>query len=335
MRKRQNIFSKILFILMFLLLITSGIGFKYYFMEPIEVEKISYIDDYKTINVQFSTDIVLDEKTKNNIKVLDSSGNSVALSYSLVSDSENLVIKPAESNYNLGEKYTFQVNDVQGRYFGKLNEQLKTEFLIDKLPIEQSLGLGKYMTEKVSNDKEYDWYVDQANTGKYSSTNCGPASAEMLGKWADENFQGYAEEARNLHYGDDGGWFTEDVQNYLKSYGIESKMHLNVTKEFIISQLDKGNIMLLGIKSGEISINEDSYEEHVDRFYWGSSGHFIIVKGYIVVDDKMYFEVYDPNSWNETYSDGTYKGKDRYYKEEEVIRASKVWYDKLLIIEKN
>lgn len=332
MRKKRSIFSKI--IVLFLILITSGIGFKYYFMDVIEIEKISYIDDYKTVKVQFSSDIILNDKTKDSINILDSSGNSVPLSYSLVSDSKNLVIKPSDSIYTLGEEYTLKIDGVQGRWFGKLDEQSQTEFLIDKLPLNPILGLGKYMTEKVSNNREYSWYVDQAETGEYSSTNCGPASAEMLGKWVNENFKGYAEEARGLHYGDDGGWFTEDVQNYLKSYDVESRMVLNVTKELIISELDKGNIMLLGIKVGEISLNEDSSEEHTGRFYWVTSGHFIIVKGYIVADGETYFEIYDPNSWYETYSDGTYKGKDRYFKAEEVVTASKVWYDKLLLIER-
>lgn len=333
MRKKRSIFSKIIFTFLFLILIASVIGFKYYFMKPIEIDRISYIDDYKTIKVQFNSDIILNDMTKNNISILDSSGNAVPLSYSLVSDSENLVIKPVDSIYSLGEEYTLKIDGVQGRWFGELDKQIETEFLMDKLPLDSTLGLGKYMTEKVSSDREYSWYVDQAETGEYSSTNCGPASAEMLGRWVEENFEGYAEEARNLDYGDDGGWFTENIQNYLKSYDIESKMVLDVTKELIISELDKGNIMLLGIKAGEISLNEDSNEEHTGRFYWVTSGHFIIVKGYIVADGETYFEVYDPNSWYDVYEDGTYKGKDRYYKADEVVEASKVWYDKLLLME--
>ena len=37
------------------------------------------------------------------------------------------------------------------------------------------------------------------------------------------------------------------------------------------------------------------------------------------MESKTDFEVYDPNTWDMYYSDGTQKGRDRYYWSNEVI----------------
>jgi hypothetical protein len=335
MKKNFCLWRKIILVCTFIILIGLSIEFKLYFVAPIKVEKVSYVDDYKTISLEFDTDIILDGKTKEGIYITDSKGIHVPLSFQLNENSRVLIIKPLDKEYSLGETYVLMVNQVQGRWFGSIKEPLLETFKISKLPIDESYGMGKFITEKLSNDRNYYWYVDQATTGEYAGTNCGPTSAEMIGKWVDENFEGTAKEARKFDYGDDGGWYTENIKNYLDQFNIKSYIIPNVSKSSMISYLKNGNILLLGIKAGEISFNDPSNKQHKDRFYWVSAGHFIIVKGYIVVDNVTYFEVYDPNSWYETYDDGSLMGIDRYYKADEVVKASKVWYDKLLVVEPN
>lgn len=308
-------------------------GFREFFIKPVEILQVSFLDDRETLSINFKSSIVLNDNTVKNIKIIDSDGNDIPLSYRLVEDSMSLVLKPDDANCNLGEQYTLIINYTQGRWFGNLNKPIKETFEIDKLQLDQSLGLGEYMTKKVSNDREYSWYVDQGDTGEFSSTNCGPTSAEMVGKWVDKDFKGTAEEARKLDYCDDDGWFTENIKNYLHKYKIESKIIPNVSKEMIIFNLRKGNIMILGIKIGDISFNNpNDNSEHTGKFYLADDGHFIIIKGYVVVDDVTYFEVYDSNSWNDVYEDRTPMGKDRYFLADEVIKASKEWYDELLLI---
>lgn len=308
-------------------------GFRIFFMKPVEILQVTYLDDYETLRINFNSSIILNDNTVKNIKIIDSDGNNIPLSYQLAQDSMNLVLKPYHTNYALGEQYTLIIDYVQGQWFGNLNKPIKETFEIDKLPVDKSLGLGEFMTKKVSNDRAYSWYVDQGDTGEFSSTNCGPASAEMVGKWVDEDFKGTAEEARELDYCDDNGWFTENIKNYLHKYKIESKIIPNVSKEMMVFNLEDGNIMVLGVKIGGISLNDPSdNSEHTGRFYLAEGGHFIIVKGYVVVDGVTYFEVYDPNSWYNVYEDGTPMGKDRYFLADEVINASKVWYDELLLI---
>lgn len=302
-------------------------------MEPVEILQVSYLDDYETLEISFNNSIILNNNTVKNIKMIDSDGIEIPLSYQLVENSMHLVLKPYDTNYALGEQYTLLIDYVHGQWFGKLNEPLVETFEINKLPLNQTLGLGEFMTKKVSNDREYFWYVDQSDTGKFSSTNCGPTCAEMVGKWVDKDFKGTAEEAREFDYCDDGGWFTENIKNYLYKYKIESKIISNVSKEMMIFNLENENIMILGVKIGEVSLNDVSdNSEHTGRFYLVEDGHFIIVKGYVVVDGVTYFEVYDPNSCNNVYEDETPMGKDRYFLADEVIKASKEWYDKMLLV---
>jgi hypothetical protein len=75
---------------------------------------------------------------------------------------------------------------------------------------------------------------------------------------------------------------------------------------------------------------------HADKFYYTDStdGHFVIIKGYKEVDNEMYFEVYDPGSMGRAYDNWELKGKDRYYRSEDLFEATKAWWPKVFIIAK-
>ena len=61
-------------------------------------------------------------------------------------------------------------------------------------------------------------------------------------------------------------------------------------------------------------------EWQIDKFI-GLGGHYVIVKGYKIVDGIIWFEVYDPASHGLTYNDGSLMGIDRYYRSEDIIKA--------------
>ena len=63
-------------------------------------------------------------------------------------------------------------------------------------------------------------------------------------------------------------------------------------------------------------------EERAGKYFDVDFQHFVIIKGYKVVDDKLYFEIYDPNSWDTRYIDGTPVGMDRYYLADELVEAA-------------
>ncbi|MBD7912251.1 MULTISPECIES: C39 family peptidase [Clostridium] len=203
--------------------------------------------------------------------------------------------------------------------------------------LNQSWGLGKYQTEYVSNNKPYDWYIDQGNTGAYSDSNCGPSSTTMALKWVNGNFNRTAEDARNTYRSSGGWWYTDDVTNYLNLYNSRySVKDLGKTipqgEVVLKDQLKQGNIAILCIDTSYLPYNSLS-ERRVGKFYSYSGGHFIVVKGYRVVDGKTYFEVYDPNNWNEHYRDGQEKGKDRYYLSKDLMNAEINWWNYAIVVQ--
>lgn len=54
-------------------------------------------------------------------------------------------------------------------------------------------------------------------------------------------------------------------------------------------------------------------------YYCGIGGHFLIIKGYKVFDNEVYFEIYDPAFGMQTYANGSLAGKGRFYLAREVI----------------
>jgi hypothetical protein len=203
--------------------------------------------------------------------------------------------------------------------------------------LDSSWGLGKYQTEYVSNNKPYDWYIDQGNTGEYSDSNCGPSSTTMALKWINGNFNKTAEDARNTYRSSGGWWYTDDVTNYLDLYNSKYSVKdlgktLSGGEALLKGQLKQGNIAILCIDTSYIPYNWVS-ERRVGRFYSYSGGHFIVVKGYRVVDGKTYFEVYDPNNWDEYYEDGQEKGKDRYYLSKDLMNAEINWWNYAIVVQ--
>lgn len=173
-------------------------------------------------------------------------------------------------------------------------------------------GIKGYVHSWVSNNRDYEWYIDQMNTGSYSNNNCGPAVATMAVDWANKDLHNTADEARKRYLLSGGWWTTGTVQSYLTDYGTPYKVDFILdVKEEIKDVINSGDIGILCINA--TYLNYGNYGEREGLYYSPSYGHFIIVKGYIETDSKFYIEAYDPYSNNSKNSDGSFKGKDRYY----------------------
>lgn len=205
----------------------------------------------------------------------------------------------------------------------------------DKYPTPpfKSWGLGKVVSKQVSLNTDYDWYIDQMHTGYNSDSNCGPACTIMAAKWSNESFTKSVTDARNsarnIEVG--GWWYIKNIHSFLVNNDIPSFRDHDITIDKAIDQLDKGKILILNVYTGYITRNKN-LEERTGRFYDEKTGHFIILKGYRIVDHNIYFEVYDPNNFERYYMDGTEKGKNRYYLATEVISSVKHWWDEYLVI---
>ncbi len=216
----------------------------------------------------------------------------------------------------------------------KLSNMEKDDYF--KSPPLEEWGLGTVISKQVSLNTDYDWYIDQMHTGYNSDSNCGPACTIMAAKWSSENFPKSVVDARNsarnVNVG--GWWYIKNIHAFLINNNIPSFRDHVLSIDKAISEIDKGNIIIVNIYTGYITRNKHN-EQRTGRFYNEETGHFIILKGYRVVDNKLYFEVYDPNNYERYYADGTEKGKDRYYLATEVIRAVSNWWDEFLIISKH
>lgn len=194
-----------------------------------------------------------------------------------------------------------------------------------------SWGLGGDITEYVSNDRDYEWYVDQRTTGTYWNVNCGPTSVEMAGRWSDENFAYTAEDARASYRPTGGWWYDIDIQGALNQFSIPNVASTITASSDMISLLDDGKILLVNPDMSKLTYQRD-LAFHTERFYKDVTGHYLIIKGYVIVDEISFFEVYDPWSVGVKYSNGVLKGKNRYYTAASLTNSLLSWYTKIYAI---
>ena len=201
-------------------------------------------------------------------------------------------------------------------------------------------GLGNFLQQTASNNCTYPWYWDQANTGPYSLDNSGPSVVTMASKWADSNFTKTPEDARKAYRPAGGNWNADEITFYLRDNNIPNLTialpnSLDSTTQLLKRQVDLHQLVIVEPDIYIVRYNANPHL-HIDRFYDAlpGVGLFIIIKGYKEVDNELYFEVYDPNSWTRTYDDGNLMGKDRYYRSEDLFEATKNWWPKVFIVAK-
>ena len=197
----------------------------------------------------------------------------------------------------------------------------------------QIYGLGNHLTASVSNDKDYEWYRDQGNTGTYSSINCGPAATTMAIKWNNPNSTLTPEDARKKYKPNGGWWYSSDIINYLNDNSVNNYTIALSDINQLKNKINNGDIIILCLDMSYVEYQtKDSY--HVNKFYSASTrgwGHFIVIKGYKEVDNQTYYEAYDPYSLGVSYLDNSLKGKDRYYKASNLDVATNNWWDYAIV----
>ncbi|MDP2813923.1 MAG: hypothetical protein Q8N92_05690 [Erysipelotrichaceae bacterium] len=195
----------------------------------------------------------------------------------------------------------------------------------------QVWGLGETITTYKSNDRDYLWYFDQADSGIHSGNNCGPSSIQMVGKRVDKDFKLTAEDIRKDFRPLGGWWYGEDINGSLDKYKIVYQVKTIEDKYDLMFIIDAGNIAIINNNMDLITRNPNE-NQRTNRYYDYVTGHYFVVKGYLTVDNKTFFEVYDPNNWSATYQDGTPKGQNRYYEAETLLASMLQWYNQAVVI---
>lgn len=201
-------------------------------------------------------------------------------------------------------------------------------------------GLGGFETNSTANDKTYEWYLDQFTSGQYKSINCGPTSTTMAAKWSNPSFSKTVLDARAMYRPEGGWWYTTDVDNYLSVNAIPHFIqglagNADGTWNLIMQDLDAGKIVILCLDMYYVRSETDP-DYRIDKFYNASTtgwGHFIVIKGYRQVDSEGYYEVFDPFTNNVKYSDGTLKGKNRFYRKGDIFNATYNWWNYAIVVD--
>jgi len=184
-------------------------------------------------------------------------------------------------------------------------------------------------------NRDFDWYINQLGTGTDEYINCGPASAVMAALWyfygdfhvSVEETRNTVPEILNQH------WFYRDIVAFLQDHNVDITISFYATLENMINWLNEGRIIIANIRAGDISHGDRG--SGIGRFYSFNGGHFVILKGFYVVDDVLYFEVYDPLTMNDFYDDGYPMGKNRLYRADEVAWSVDSWGEGQAIIINN
>ncbi|HMG91868.1 MAG TPA: C39 family peptidase [Chryseolinea sp.] len=201
----------------------------------------------------------------------------------------------------------------------------------------RSLGLGKTLGREASNNVDYEWYLDQSNTGAHSLLNCGPTSVTMAIKWFDQDFTGSPSDARNAYRSGGGWWYTNDILGYLNDHHVNNRTISLDQFSNVKAEIDEGNIVILCLDMYHVSSSKYP-EHHLNKFYETNAvgwGHFIVVKGYKEVDGRILYETYDSNSLDRSYPGGGLKGKDRYYSSSDLDAATNTWWDYAIVVERS
>jgi hypothetical protein len=130
---------------------------------------------------------------------------------------------------------------------------------------------------EVLNDRSYDWYQSQQDTGPYSQVNCMPTMAAMAIRWYKEDAAVTPQELRDRHPDVTNGWSIDLVGEALQTYGVPYRQ-MEYDRQSIVQQLDRGGIVL-------VQINEGSLQE---------SGHCYVIYGYRRQGPNLWFVVMDP-----------------------------------------
>lgn len=230
-----------------------------------------------------------------------------------------------------GKAHDFKAAVVKNIKFIKLSDLSDAlKFKIEKGEIVFQKSDDKPLTK--DNDRDYDWYIDQRYTGSAAMNNCGPSCAVMAMRYQNPSETLSVEKAREEIPKDNGWWYTDDLEDFFKKHKVNYRSSFYTEPDKLIKPLLESKIAILCINSEDIRYNRKP-NEIFNKPYTGGGGHFIVVKGYRIIDGKMYFTVNDPNSWGDKNSNGEPVCKNRLYDAVDIDRSLRTWSTLFFIID--
>lgn len=211
------------------------------------------------------------------------------------------------------------------------------------------LKIGTTTNDKVSNDNVgYNFYMSQKDTGAYSDMNCGPTCTYMACKWANESFSASVEDIRNINVNptgnpNDHGWYPETIIEALRVYNFNCKL-ISIDKKAqayddfeivkIKDEIISGNLLIICFNCKDIKSDIMNKGVTGQVYGGGNSGHFVLIKGYLEVDNKLYFEIYDPALPLDYNNVILGSNRTRYYDAIQLVASAYQWNNSVVVVSK-
>ncbi|WBW98237.1 hypothetical protein [Oceanirhabdus sp. W0125-5] len=177
--------------------------------------------------------------------------------------------------------------------------------------------LGEKVIFSKQNDISMNWYrgIDNLNDQYY--LNGAHHTILMMLDWLYSDKQQFKH--RPIHMFSENDRLTDrSVKKAISAYSEHSLYPAeDITEELITHNLNNGHILILKINPSDISPQTNN-KSHKNIYYNGTE-HYIIIKGFAIIDNCLYFTTYDPFSLNDQYTDGSYKGKNRFYQASDIL----------------
>lgn len=186
----------------------------------------------------------------------------------------------------------------------------------------------------IENDRDYDWYYDQYEHGEGRYGACVAATISMVFRWRNEEYTLSLEEFLNKYHPDNNsGMSYLEMETIFENEAVDFIESKNYEIDDIVSYLKEGSIAVILLDMTKID-NQDYSESKIGKYYSTDyvAYHSIIIKGYTLIDDIEYFQVYDPIGGNYINSDGSRKGINQMYNASQIYNAINNGYRKIWII---
>ena len=135
-----------------------------------------------------------------------------------------------------------------------------------------------FEVKSVINDRDYDWFFSQKNTGDYSGVNCMPSIATMAAHWYNQDSKATVKKMRATNTSTDG-WTAYELRGGLDAFKVPYEVKDN-DLDTIVQALDDGKIVLA---------------QYSDRPY-EMTGHCYVIYGYRRFKDSTTFIINDSDS---------------------------------------
>jgi len=214
-------------------------------------------------------------------------------------------------------------------------------YTLKKSSVFEEYGMGLNQEKYKSLNRSYSFYLDQYGTGTHQYINCGPTVVTMALRWSDSTFHLTPLDARNAILPEGGWWYTNNIYDYLRKYGVTpgyyplpASLPETEYETRLAEIIDAGYLAILCLDMYYVKENPVP-TERTNRFYAANTegwGHFLLVKGYSIIDGKMWLEIHDPYSIDQHYADGQLKGDRRYYDPAGLKKATDVWWPFAILV---